>query len=220
MVLDSPDTPSAPNKKSGVSWLDLTVSICALITSGVSIYMARENSSAMEDLVHANSWPFVQLSSGNSASGDVNDHTLTFALNNAGTGPARIYRFQFLVDDEPVDGANLFSNVANACCQQELRATLADVADPIEAVGMVQTSRITTTMLAANAEAVALRWSRTANNAELWDAMDRARQTGRIAVTACYCSVFDECWDARSNSLPTRRTAICEEPPPNPTVTN
>src|SRR5690242_9982615 len=219
MVMENPEPPSA-HKRSGLHWLDLCVSVCALLTSAVSIFMAYQNSNAMEDLVHANSWPFVQLSSGNSESGDINDHTMIFSLNNAGTGPARIYRFEFLVDGHPVDGANLFSNIAEACCQRELRATIEGEAQPFDAIGMVQTRRITTSMLAASEEAPAMRWPRTERNAALWNAIDRARQTGRISTHACYCSVFDECWDARSNALPVRRDQICEEPPPNPSVTN
>lgn len=219
MVMENPEAPG-PHKKSGVHWLDLTVSICALVTSAVSIFMAYQNSNAMEDLVHANSWPFVQLSSGNASGNGINDHTLSFTLNNAGTGPARIYRFQFLVDDHAIDGANLFTNLARACCEEEYQATVAGADNPFDPIGVIQTRRITTTMLAANEEAPAFRWPRTAQNAALWDAVDQARQTGRIRAHACYCSVFDECWDAYSNALPVRRTNVCEAPPPNPGVAN
>jgi hypothetical protein len=219
MVMDNPEPP-VPHKKSGLHWLDLTVSVCALITSAVSIFMAYQNSNAMEDLVHANSWPFVQLSSGNSASENGYDHTLTFDLNNAGTGPARIYRFQFRVDGQPIHGGNTLVNIARACCEQEYRATIAGEARPFDAIGVVQTQPITTTMLAANANATALRWPRTSRNAALWSAIDHARQSGRITMHACYCSVFDECWDARTNALPQRRTRLCEEPPPNASVSN
>jgi hypothetical protein len=217
MVLENPEPP-ASHKRSGVHWLDLSVSVCALITSAVSIFMAYQNSNAMEDLVHANSWPFVQLSSGNAESDS--DQTLVFNLNNAGTGPARIYRFEFVVDDQPIDGANLFVNIARACCESELETTIEDVAQPFDAIGAIQTRRITTTMLAAGEQTPALRWPRTEANAPLWDAVDRARQSGRLATRACYCSVFDECWDARSNMLPVRREQICEAPPPNASVNN
>lgn len=216
MVMDNPEPPGA-HKKSGLHWLDLTVSVCALITSAVSIFMAYQNSNAMEDLVHANSWPFVQLSSGNSADSGPDDHTLAFDLNNAGTGPARIYGFEFTVDDRP---ANSFITMARACCDREYQAVTAGENNPFDAIGMIQTRRITTTMLAANQDTIAMRWQRTPRNAALWDAMDRARQSGRISMHACYCSVFDECWDARSSALPVRRDHICEEPAPNPGVTN
>ena len=219
MVIDNPDPPSH-HKRSGLHWLDLTVSICALITSAVSIFMAYQNSNAMEDLVHANSWPFVQLSSGNSSGTSDDDHTLTFNLNNAGTGPARIYGFEFTVDGRPVSSSGGFINMARACCAHEYQSVVAGAGNPFDAIGVIQSRRIRTTMLASNEETVAMRWSRTARNAPLWDAIDRARQSGRIAMHACYCSVFDECWDARSNALPERRTRVCEAPAPDASVAN
>jgi hypothetical protein len=218
MVMDNPE-PSGAHRKSGLHWLDLIVSVCALATSAVSIFMAYQNSNAMEDLVHANSWPFVQLSSGNSGSAD-NDHTLTFDLSNAGTGPARIYGFEFTVDDRPVSPTGSFIAMARACCEREYRQVVAGETNPFDAIGLIQTRRIRTTMLAAGQETIAMRWTRTERNAPLWDAMDQARQAGRVAMHACYCSVFDECWDARSNALPERRTRICEPPPPNASVAN
>jgi hypothetical protein len=161
----------------------------------------------------------VQLSSGNSG-GSENDHTLTFTLNNAGTGPARIYRFEFIVDGRPMPGQDLAANIARACCSAEYQSAVAGVQNPYDVLGVIQTRRITTTMLAANEEATAMRWPRNERNAALWDAIDRARQSGRLSMHACYCSVFDECWDAQSSALPVRRAQVCEEPPPNPGVSN
>lgn len=219
MVMDNPEAP-APHRKSGVHWLDLMVSVCALLTSAVSIFMAYQNSNAMEDLVHANSWPFMQLSSGNSGDAGPDDHTLKFDVSNAGTGPARIYKFEFFVDNHPVSSANPLISIANACCETEYRAVIAGQAHPLDAIGTIQTSRVTTTMLAANQSQPVLGWARSSRNAELWDAMDRARQNGRIVMHACYCSVFDECWDARSGALPERRANMCEQPAPNTSVSN
>src|SRR5690348_8157614 len=88
MTPDAPDPPAA--KPSGHRGLDLLVSIAALITSAVSILMALQNSNSMQDLVHANSWPFVQITSSNTAEDNLT-RTLVFDLKNAGTGPARIY---------------------------------------------------------------------------------------------------------------------------------
>src|SRR5690242_5853078 len=149
MVMENPEPPSA-HKRSGLHWLDLCVSVCALLTSAVSIFMAYQNSNAMEDLVHANSWPFVQLSSGNSSGTSDDDHTLTFNLNNAGTGPARIYGFEFTVDGRPVSSSGGFLNMARACCAQQYQAIVAGAGNPFDAIGVIQSRRIRTTMLASN----------------------------------------------------------------------
>src|SRR5262249_51994832 len=63
---DAPELPTRPHR-SGLPLLDLVISVCALVMSGVSIFMANENSNSMQDLVHANSWPFLQLDSGNTS---------------------------------------------------------------------------------------------------------------------------------------------------------
>jgi hypothetical protein len=177
------------------------------------MYVAYNNDQSMERLVHANSWPFVQLGSGNVAADGAS--ILAFDLKNAGTGPARIYSFEFLIDGRPVSNRNLFVNIAHACCQSEFQAAIArgDPREPFAGLGAVTTAPIAPGLLAANDEVTALSWPRTAGNIALWRAMDQARQLGRIQVRACYCSVFDECWTARTETLPTpRNTCVPARP--------
>lgn len=119
-MTDAPDLPGRP-RRTGLHLLDMVVSICALFMSGVSIYMANQNSASMEDLVHANSWPFLQIDSGNTSNGG--DHTLDFGLSNAGVGPARIYSAIFLVNGQPVENMNLLVNISERCCASEYRET-------------------------------------------------------------------------------------------------
>ena len=46
-----------------------------------------------------------------------------------------------------------------------------------------------------------VRWPRGDGDAALWDYVDEARRNGRIKLRACYCSMFDECWVAKSDDI-------------------
>jgi hypothetical protein len=163
--------------------------------------------------VQANSWPFVQLGSGNAT--DDGAHELSFNLENVGTGPARIHTFDFEVDGEPINRqGNYLYELLNSCCSTEFEAAVERAGgDRINAVGHDLTSPASSRFLAPNNGFSAIRWGRTEQNLALWTALDHARQTGRITMTACYCSVFDECWIARSHRFPPEQVANCEPPP-------
>lgn len=207
---DAPELQTRPHR-SHLPWLDLVISVCALFMSGVSIFMANENSNSMQDLVHANSWPFLQLDSGNT-SDDGLTHVLEFAVSNAGVGPARIYSSEFLVDGRPVSNRDFFANLARGCCASEYNALVASAPnDPYAAIGSVMSNNVAPKVLAARDNVTALRWTRTERNAALWSAFDQARQHGRITMRTCYCSVFNECWIGESGRLPTPSPRACTE---------
>lgn len=205
---ESLEPPPEP-KRTGRNWLDLFLALSAIFVSLCSLYLAYNSSDAMEKLVHANSWPYVQLGSGNTAD-DGQTAVLIFALANAGTGPARMHSFEFLVDGEPIDRRNLFVNIARACCAESYEAVIAGAeADAFNAIGGVLTTPIAPGVLAPGEEARAMVWARTERNAPLWRAVDQARQRGRLTMRACYCSVFDECWTTESNALPVEHEGAC-----------
>src|SRR5687768_17376070 len=109
--------------KTGRHRLDLFVAIAALTISAVSIFIARDTSQTMERLAHASFWPFLQLGSGNVRDDGV--RAITFAMENVGTGPARIHTFELQVDGKPLarDG-HVLTQVLRACCDAEFSAAL------------------------------------------------------------------------------------------------
>lgn len=200
----------AETRKTGHRWVDLLLSISAIFVSVTSLLLAQDSSRAMERLVQANSMPFLQLESGN-ATDEGEPGVLAFGLRNAGTGPARIYDFAFVVDGrpQPQDGY-LTGQLIRACCSDELDAAIAAAGgDILAAIGNDLTRPVSGSFLAAGERGMALTWVMTPENQTLWRAVDIARQSGRITTRACYCSLFDECWIAQSNVFPPQPVASC-----------
>lgn len=210
MTPDPPNMAEPPNpRKTGHRWIDLVVAVSALSISLVSILIARDTSQTMERLAHASFWPFLQLGSGNVT--DDGQHAITFGVENVGTGPARIHGFDVQVDGRPVpSGGHMLTNILNACCEAEFAAAVAANDGVIVAVyGSEVSSPVSNRFLAPGGDITAARWPRTEANRALWTTLDQARQTGRITMSTCYCSVFDECWIARSNAFPPEQVDSC-----------
>ena len=210
MSMDLPNQPDPPQpRKTGHRWLDLIVAGAALSISMVSILVARDTSHTMEQLAHASFWPFLQLGSGNVS--DDGTHAIAFGLENVGTGPARIHSFQVEVDGQPLEpGGHLLTKVLRACCNEEFEAAIARNGGNIIAIyGSEVSSPVSNRFVAADDDVTAMRWPRTEANAALWATLDTARQNGRITMTTCYCSVFDECWIAHSNVFPPEEVDSC-----------
>jgi hypothetical protein len=211
MTDDVPINPQDP-KKTGTRWLDMLVAFCALLISTASIFVAQQSNQSMERLVRASSWPFIQIGSGNAS--DEGEAQLAFGITNVGTGPARLHTFDMRVDGRDLPpGGHLLTRVLLACCEAEFNAAVERAGgSQVGAMGQEMSSPVSERFLAPNGEIYAMLWPRTEQNAELWTALDTARQAGRITTTVCYCSVFDECWIAQSNSFPPQETTSCESP--------
>jgi hypothetical protein len=208
-MTDEPQLNPQHPKRTGHRWLDMTVALCALLISTASIFVAYSSNQSMERLTRASSWPFIQLGSGNAS--DEGEHQLSFAISNVGTGPARVHTFEVQVDGQTLPRGHLLSNMLRACCATEFDAAIERAGgDQVVAMGQDMSSRIPERFLAPDSDLYALVWPRTDQNAELWTALDRARQADRITSSVCYCSVFDECWIAHSNSFPPEETQSCE----------
>jgi hypothetical protein len=200
-------------RKTGQHTLDMVTSVCALMISAISIFMAWDNGNDMQKLVHANSWPALQLGSGNGD--DAEALKLTFSVQNAGVGPARVHSFGFLVGGVPVEAEWSIPNVARACCEKEFNEAVARFGGDVErAIGRYPSEPVGRTFLSPGQKVTVVHWPRTPDNAKLWDAVDHARwrEDRRLTTRACYCSVFDECWIAESDKFPPRKVPSCHDP--------
>src|SRR4051812_8369008 len=104
------------HQKTGHRTLDAVVSVCAMITSAVSILLAYHTGHNMERLVHASSWPALQLATGNGSTRD--GLQLDFAVINAGVGPAQIHTLEFLCDGATVAWTQDVEKLLEACCAE------------------------------------------------------------------------------------------------------
>ena len=207
MSIEPAETPE-PRRTGHRRW-DLLASFVAITISAASLYTAYHTSHSMERLVHASSWPALQLDSSNeTAEGAA---TLSFDIHNTGVGPAQIHDFKILVDGQPVSSQGwLIDNLAKACCNEARAEALAAAGGNRQAMlGPEATNRISSRSLAPNEWISAIRWPKTDSNAVLWRQVDLARQSGRIQMRACYCSVFDECWAANSHKFPQQPVRSC-----------
>ncbi len=214
-MTDEEPPPPLPNpndpRRTGHRWLDMVVAFSALLISVVSIFVAQQSNQSMERITRASAWPFIQIGSGNASDGGAAE--LNFSISNVGTGPARVYAYDVQVDGRPLPpGGHLLTRILQACCNAEFEAAIARTGGEIAAMGPEMSSPVAERFIAPNGEITSLRWPRSEENRALWTALDSARQGGRITTTVCYCSVFDECWIARSNSFPPQETNSCESP--------
>jgi hypothetical protein len=208
IVEESAEPPEV--KRTGRNWLDLMLALSAILVSMCSLYLAYNSSNSMERLVQANSMPFIQLESGN-ATDDGEAGVLGFRVRNAGTGPARVHSFNYVIDDVVVPQRGYVpANVMRACCAAEMDAALAAAEGNLPvAIDSDLTSPVANTFFAPGDEVTAWAWRRSERNAALWDAVDQARQRGRIRMRVCYCSLFDECWIAENGVFPPQPVQAC-----------
>lgn len=195
-----PESEGAPEiRKSGHHMTDLVIGLSALFISLCSLGLSIHGAHTMERLVQANSRPFVEFSSGNGHLGEDGRFVgeMKLAIDNPGAGAALIERVSMSIDGKPA------ADFADALKQFRTGLIAAhQIADGEAPVGTVEYSDAATgLLLKAGREQVLLRWPRTSANAALWDLADAARQSGRFAMQACYCSIFDECWVTTAGRL-------------------
>jgi hypothetical protein len=165
--------------------------IATIHTGNTMSALVEQNSK----LVRANSTPLLQFNHRN-AKADGTPY-LAFNVSNVGNGLAQVSWFEFQVDGKPV--ADLHA------------ALLALVGDPLAGAYFL-TGPVATQVLAPGSEALILGWNRPAAGqaAELaaWNALNKAR-FDRIKVSACFCSIFQECWESNLQGQVPRPVAAC-----------
>jgi hypothetical protein len=180
-------------------WLELTIAVTALITSVSSIVIAIQHGHTMEKLVQANSVPY--LESGISTATPEGARVLSLDLLNRGVGPAHEESLRVTVDNRPV---NSFGDMVVA---------LLGPSDGPKAYRDFQETHtlvrnnVPKRFIPAGQSQMVFRLPRTAENAHWWDLI--AKQNRRWNVAFCYCSVFDECWAARTEFEDARRVKQC-----------
>ena len=135
-------------------------------------------------LVQANSLPYMQ--GGFSSVTPEGKEVLSLDLLNRGVGPAHEESLRVKVGDAYVKSLKeLFA--ASLGPEQSVKGQ--EVLHPIS-------NRVRTRFIPGGQSQSVFSLSKTAENAQLWDLLDK--EGDRWDVEYCYCSVFQECWQVHS----------------------
>jgi hypothetical protein len=176
----------------GHRWIDLALASGALILSVTSIVIAIQNEHAMQRLVTANSWPYLELSHGNALGGT---RALHFDVTNAGIGPAMIEKLVVTYDGQPVRDAR---ELLTRCCGPESTWGNPDA----------EINTVSARVLPARETIYFLKVPQQGSNLEVWSRLDAARFKTRMAV--CYSSVFGEYWITTLGEAKARSVKSCD----------
>jgi len=170
----------------GHGWLDLTLALSAMFVSLVSLAVAVHHGNAMDRLVAANSWPFLTYDTDNLD--PQGNRRISLKVENTGVGPARIQTFEVWWQGQPVATA---PELIERCCMVDSKRPI----EPAAASSLnLVIGRVAPNVLRAGDTETFLSLELKDANADIWHRLDVARL--QLKMRACYCSVFDECWEA------------------------
>ncbi len=197
---------SEPKKK----WLDrdnvnLMVAVCAVLISAASFYATYVQSTAAERQVKAETWPYLQLASGNY---DIEARELKLYMNlqNAGVGPAHLKTFRLFYEDAEVRSIN---QVLPLCCLAENESPLDENGRIRAKFNNIVTGNPAPSIIPAGEENLVYSILKTDANQELWELLDVERF--KLKAKGCYCSLLDECFETDFESEPVE-VALCPAP--------
>lgn len=184
---------------------DLLVALCALITSITSIWLSVSQGDDMQRLVQAQSWPILGFGTGNTEKNEVTgewEQIIGFELTNLGVGPAKVKSMEIWYNDKPMVSSQ---ELLDACCKMPEKTETKN--------RNTTTSNTVDRVLRAGQTINFFNWKKTAEFTEEWDRLNIVRSALKVRV--CYCSVFDECWQADPRTTETKPVAQCPIPAVN-----
>ena len=183
--------------------LNLVIAVCAVLISAASFVASYMQSEAAFRQVQAETWPYLQIESGNtSGTGVEDDRFITYSLANVGVGPADVKSFELYYDGNHIKTIN---DLMPLCCM----TVDEDYDDQLRAAGFV-TSTPAPKILASGGNAYVFGLPLRDHNSELWSKLDRARF--KLKAKACYCSLLGECYETDFVSSPVEVT-MCRTNP-------
>ncbi len=191
-----------PLHRTGHSWLDISLAVSAFFVSLSSLWLTMHNARSMEKLVASNSYPNIDISSGNQF--DFQDgrglrHAVYLSLENTGIGPARLHSIELSFAGRPA--ATLRALLA-ICCTQEPAGSLPKTSS-------WSSGDMRGAMVQAGRGVNLLAWPDAPGDPR-WARLEAGRD--KIGIRVCYCSVFEECYVRDTAHREPRRTQACPAP--------
>ena len=186
----------------GVSWLDKILPFSALAISVVSIAVAVHHGEIMNEMAKSNEraaaasvWPSL-VSTGGMKPGS---ETLFLEVANTGIGPAQLESFQIFFQDKPMTDMPM---LLKACCGGELAKT-----DTTKL--SIFTGTVAPNVLGPKDSSTVFQSKITPETRLLWSKFIQQGGAGVIKLRACYCSVFDQCWETNFQTSRPKPVAEC-----------
>ena len=196
-MVEAPEPPHHHHHNTGLPWFDFIVPVAVLCISIASLLTSLQSEKSMHALVEQNtrlvsaqSTPLLMLDTGNL---DEGKPVITMTLRNVGTGPARIAWFH-VTDDHGVSysGGTFFERV------KAIDPHVSFISD-----------QISSTLMRSGDERSVFKWAKPFGSEPAiaeWQELNSTRRF-LLHASACYCSMFDECWttafgDSRPKVVP------------------
>lgn len=181
---------STENKFIRLSFWQTILSVVGLLIAVLALSAALTESAAVRRQTAAAVWPFIQVTVTDFDTGDDAEFMLSFT--NSGVGPALVRSVRVAIDGEPMqDWSQAVAKLGGTLNAQVGRNAISNrVLSPGQTVDLIT---IADADLARNFQAVV--------------------QHPDTAITYCYCSIFDECWLANSQSqaLDPQQVEMCPD---------
>ncbi|WP_266157608.1 hypothetical protein [Dyella silvatica] len=186
-------------RKTGHHKIDLIIAGSALFLSLISLAIAVLHGHTMEkmananaQLVQANSWPFLQVTTSNE--GDNGKRVILLTVKNAGVGPAKIYSSELRYKGASI---HQWGKFLDDCCNVPGTAKLPYSSSNDADFGVVRAGEAVNVLSVPGSDETRLAWSK----------LDLARED--VSFKICYCSVFDDCWTTNGKTLSPTPVKTC-----------
>lgn len=153
----------------------MLVTVPTFVISLALAYATFVQADATRKIQRSETWPYVSYGTSNIS--PERETLISFNLSNDGVGPARLKALEFIYDGQPMVSPRSF---LQRCCGDDpknptpfMSAPVNGVIRPGEAVHFIALPKRPDNVVVYNKLEV-----------ERW----------KVAVRACYCSVFDDCW--------------------------
>jgi hypothetical protein len=168
------------------------IGICAVIVSVVAVAVAAYEARLERRWQRAAVWPHIQLDrsyyqADSNSTSDARGRTLTLNAENVGVGPAHIRDFHVTVDGKP--------QATWGAMMQALLGTAEEI--------QYGQSTILGTILPPQRRIELLQLSSQPHSDRIYGEMNR------LEFLACFCSVFDECWQTSYRVTQAQKVEHC-----------
>ncbi len=188
------DIPTLPPRRDR-HWLEYVTTLAALVIAAISLWVAIGTEDANRKMVTASSLPILQVTSSDS---DLSGNKIiSFAVTNAGVGPALVESFEVFWKGKPIRTSR---GLMQLCCGYKPRPGPS---------GWLN-GTVSGTVIRAAETRIFLTFAQTTQSRAMWEALDKAADD--LSYRACYCSVFGECWVNNFTGLKPPQVDKCPAP--------